>query len=1179
MQIGAETTALTAALRDVNTQSRSIQGELRQVERLLRFDPGNTQLLAQQQRLFGDAIENSRERLNRLCAAEQQVRDQFNRGEIDAGQMRAFEREVASAQQQLNRFETRLEQTGQQANRFSENIQISGDRLKDIGGKITAAGAGIVGFMAATTEGTRDFRTELAKLETNAQMAGASMDVMDSSMRELNAVTGETDSNVEGLSNLLAAGFKGDEFKSVMDELAGAAIKFKDTLDFEEVADGLQETLAVGEAADPFAELLERLGINLDDFNAGLQDAIVNGTQNNYVLKTLQEEGLSDVYEQYKKNNEALVESAEAQYDLQAALADLGTAIEPLATQVVSGISEVVDWFNSLDKGMQKSILTVAGVTAAVGPLMLAAGSLVGPLSAVSGLLGAGGVAGAATAAGGALAGVGSTVAALAGPVGITAAGVGVLAYNLSQDAVPAVDLFGEKVSENTQKAVQGFLDLNDQATTSLNQLNWSGQAVTSEMATSIVATFDQMSQQVVAGLNQQHQDSLASMQQYFTESQALTAEEEAEIISQMAEGYEKRKSIVADGEARIQEIMDQASEEKRALTQEEKTEINRIQQEMVDTGVRTLSQYEAEAEVIMERMKQQAGEITAQQAADVVKNSIEQRDQAIRAANQQYDQTLAWIIRQRDETGAISADQAQKLIDEATRQRDEQIKMAEETHTSVVEEAKLQSGEYVQYVDWMTGEVLSKWESMIVSIDSKVEKLRRWLRKHGFDVATEAEVFGRNIPEGMSKGVDERTPMVVGSVDRMANSVIETTRNRLQTHSPSVVMHNIGKDTVQGLADGINDNSPLVESAMNAIASTVSSIASGIQVAVASAFAALNSISNVSGGSTTASGSSGSSGSSNSGSSGSSNDSPNDSTDNTNQTNELDPVAASQVQSEATRVAQLTGQTIADLEEIEAMKAGASEPDREIYNDAQARIIRDFLYSGGYVLHLPEHLRHGFYEGYMHAGPGDPDRAFDRAVRDAVSRMNITPGSPTGQAESVVSQVRQERREEDVEDALSTVRDAIRQVNNIISGRDIDDLDYDTKQRLKNRRRTYNEGVDLLDELGYTGEIPELPSMPGLKLGGIVTGGNPRPFVLGDAPYAEAVLPLPKLLPMMTEALLGAAKSLQPEISSSQLQNQLHIHIENRGTIVGRNGMEEFADTVSKQIGRKYGLSVGGAW
>jgi phage-related minor tail protein len=421
--IGSDTTGLSAALSDVNKRSRDIQSELKEVERLLKFDPSNTELLAQKQKLLGDAVDNTAEKLNRLREAQKQVEEQFKRGEISEGQYRAFQREVAKTEQELRSLEGRLDETGKafqgagkDAEAAANKIKRAGDSLKGVGEKAALSiTAPIVGIAALATEGTEEFRKFTARLATNAEMAGASMEDMEKSLRDVYAVTGELDSGVEGLSNLLAAGFKGDTFSEALDAITGAAIKFSDTLKFEGIADGLQETLATGAAIGPFAELLERSGVNLDTFNAGLTEAIANGQQQQYVLQQLADLGLAEVNEAYRENNKELVENANAQFELQAALSELGAIILPIVTAIVGAVAGLVGWFNQLDSGTKTAILTLVGFGAAIGPILIIIGQLITSIGAISSVF---------AAAGGASGLFGAALAAITGPIGIAVAAI-----------------------------------------------------------------------------------------------------------------------------------------------------------------------------------------------------------------------------------------------------------------------------------------------------------------------------------------------------------------------------------------------------------------------------------------------------------------------------------------------------------------------------------------------------------------------------------------------------------------------------------------------------------------------------------------------------------------------------------------------------------------------------------
>ena len=127
--------------------------------------------------------------------------------------------------------------------------------------------------MAMLVEDTREYRTDLSKLQQNAASANVSFDNMKSKLSTLAAITGETDSSIEALSNLMAAGFNDNQMAAAVEALSGAVIKFPDTLKIESLSDSLQETLATGAATGQFSELIGRMGGNVDEFNKKLAAA------------------------------------------------------------------------------------------------------------------------------------------------------------------------------------------------------------------------------------------------------------------------------------------------------------------------------------------------------------------------------------------------------------------------------------------------------------------------------------------------------------------------------------------------------------------------------------------------------------------------------------------------------------------------------------------------------------------------------------------------------------------------------------------------------------------------------------------------------------------------------------------------------------------------------------------
>ncbi len=80
VEIGGDTTKLQTALKGVNTEIRNTQSQLKDVEKLLKLDPGNTELMAQKHRLLGDAVSETKEKLEMLKTAAEQANDARWRG-------------------------------------------------------------------------------------------------------------------------------------------------------------------------------------------------------------------------------------------------------------------------------------------------------------------------------------------------------------------------------------------------------------------------------------------------------------------------------------------------------------------------------------------------------------------------------------------------------------------------------------------------------------------------------------------------------------------------------------------------------------------------------------------------------------------------------------------------------------------------------------------------------------------------------------------------------------------------------------------------------------------------------------------------------------------------------------------------------------------------------------------
>lgn len=370
VELNGDTTGLNDALKSVDKQTKSVQSELKSVDRLLKFDPSNVELLSQKQQLLGDAVNSTSQRLDTLKQAQAEVERQFANGDIGADQYRAFQRELVATEGQLqslnrqldavdarlevdadtsalDRMQDELRDVAETAKKAGKNI---GDGLKkgaEVGAKAVAgigiAAAGAVAGVGAFVESQKEMSTDLARLKTNAEVAGFSLGAVEEGFMKVAAVSGEADSAIEAMSNLMATDMSENQLAEMLDYVNGAAIKFSDTLKTEGIADGIQESFAVGEATGALAELLERSGVNLEVFNKGLATASKTGTETDYVLQQLSELGLKDTYDAYLENNSAIADYNLAQVESQKKLAEFSDVLRPFVTTLMEMGNIILD--------------------------------------------------------------------------------------------------------------------------------------------------------------------------------------------------------------------------------------------------------------------------------------------------------------------------------------------------------------------------------------------------------------------------------------------------------------------------------------------------------------------------------------------------------------------------------------------------------------------------------------------------------------------------------------------------------------------------------------------------------------------------------------------------------------------------------------------------------------------
>lgn len=398
IEIGGDTTALSKALSGVNKEISTTQKQLRDVERLLKLDPGNVTLLEQKQRLLADSVEQTKQKLDSLKNAEKQVQQQFAQGKVSQAQYDALQREIVATEAELRKAEKAaaetadsvqkidekpveeladaaqdaekaLDQAGGKAQGLASKISTTAGKVSDTFKPATTAAVGLAGALYATVPATEELRSDLSKLDANAQDNAVSIDAAREAWRAFAIQSGETDSAVEATSNLLQAGFTESNLQKAVEGLAGAAQRFPDTLKIESLADSLQETLATGQATGAFGELLDRLGIGAENFSAQLAQCTTDAEKQNLALETLSNAGLNDTYNAWAKNNEEMLANQDANLRFQEAMASLAEVVLPIVTMITEKLAALMQWFANLDPAVQTAIGVIVGLIAAISPI------------------------------------------------------------------------------------------------------------------------------------------------------------------------------------------------------------------------------------------------------------------------------------------------------------------------------------------------------------------------------------------------------------------------------------------------------------------------------------------------------------------------------------------------------------------------------------------------------------------------------------------------------------------------------------------------------------------------------------------------------------------------------------------------------------------------------------------
>lgn len=313
--------------------------------------------------------------------------------------------------------------------------------------------------------------------------------------------------------------------------------------------------------------------------------------------------------------------------------------------------------------------------------------------------------------------------------VGVTA---GLVAYQLSQDVVPKVDLFADgvqisskrvtnslgntvdafntttvKISDATKKSVGAYMEMDSKVQKSLLNMKYTNATVTNGIANDLTTTFSKMGETITTELDKDLAYNSNKIQDMLSKS-SISGGDQSDILAQLQQHYDNQKNITKSAMDEINSII--AGAKDRSFTTEELNRMNELNSQMTKNAVTALSENEKESAVILGRIKDQSTRITAETASDIVKQLEDQRVKTIDAANVEYEERVRIAEAIRSEGGAKATETADAIITEAQRQRDETINAANDTKTQGIDVLKQSYSELGTTVDANSGVILNWW-------------------------------------------------------------------------------------------------------------------------------------------------------------------------------------------------------------------------------------------------------------------------------------------------------------------------------------------------------------------------------------------------------------------------------------------------------------------------------------
>lgn len=375
IELDANTVKLTDSLKKVDSSLKETQIKLKDVNRLLKLDPSNVNLLRQKHDLLTKSVKDTKDRLTELKKAQDQLKNSKDTTEAAQEAQRNLQNEIFETEQKLKSLNSQLKNPELDA--FSQKTAKAAEATKKLSAAAAGAAAALLGNAYNAAKTADD-------INTLSKQYGVSVEEIQKMNYAQDRIDVSTEAMLSSYAKLTKQIGKGsDAFEELGVAITDDEGNFRSTNEvWYETLEALSkienETERDVKAQELFGKSAAELAGIIDDGGQALKDLGEEAENTGLILSG---DALASANEFNDSIDKLKATASQAFLKAGAALAeDLVPALE----QLVEWVSKGVEWFASLDGTTQTVILSVLGLVAAISPVLGLISTITGAAAALN---------------------------------------------------------------------------------------------------------------------------------------------------------------------------------------------------------------------------------------------------------------------------------------------------------------------------------------------------------------------------------------------------------------------------------------------------------------------------------------------------------------------------------------------------------------------------------------------------------------------------------------------------------------------------------------------------------------------------------------------------------------------------------------------------------------------------